>query len=80
LDDIKYISYIIRILEKYPPLTIRLNSQFEFFKACLKNNLKVSKKDSLYFFSRNKKLNFTSKFTIINKFNNKLIDPNYFHA
>lgn len=80
MDDIKYISYIIRILEKYPPLTIRLNSQFEFFKACLKNNLKVSKKDSLYFFSRNKKLNFTSKFTIINKFNNKLIDPNYFHA
>jgi hypothetical protein len=80
LDDIKYISYIIRILEKYPPLTIRLNSQFEFFKACLKNNLKVSKKDSLYFFSRNKKLNFTSKFTIFDKFNNKLIDPNYFHA
>ena len=80
MDDIKYISYVIRILEKYPPLTIRLNSQFEFFKACLINNLKVSKKDSLYFFSRNRKLKFTSKFTIINKFNNKLIDPNYFHA
>jgi hypothetical protein len=80
LDDRKYVPYIIGILEKYPPLTIRLYSQFEFFKACLTNNFKVPMKDSSFFVSWNKKLESTSKFTIINKFNNKLINSNYFHA
>lgn len=80
MDDRKYVPYIIGILEKYPPLTIRLYNQFEFFKACLANNFKVSIKDSLYFFSKNKKLKSTYKFTIFNKFNNKHINPNYFYT
>jgi hypothetical protein len=61
-------------------LTIRLNSQFEFFKACLTKNqfLKVSVKEDLFLFSRNKKL--SPKFSIINKFNNRLINSNYFYV
>lgn len=81
-DNKEYIPYIMKIFEKYPPLTSRLSCELEFFKACLIKNLffKVSIKDSLlYRFFRDRKLKFSSKFRFINKFNNTFITYSYFY-
>jgi hypothetical protein len=72
----------MKIFDKYPPLTIRLYNQFAFFKACLTKNLffKVYSRDDLYSFSINRKLKLSSELNIINKFNNKKIDSNFFYV
>ena len=61
-------------------MTIRLYNQFEFFKACLKKNLflKISGKNNLYLLKKNQKFN--TKFSTLNKFNNRFINSNYFYV
>jgi len=82
LDDKKCIFYIMKIFENYPPLTTRLYNQFAFFKACLTKNLflKSSTRNDLYNFLNNRKSRLDFKINIVNKFNNKKIDSNFFCA
>jgi hypothetical protein len=51
-DDKERIVEIIKIFEKYPPLTARKYCQLEFMKACLKHNnieLYLKERDNKYF-------------------------------
>jgi hypothetical protein len=50
VDNKKVLSNIIKIFEKYPPITYRLNAQLIFLKSCLVHN-----SINLYFGQRNNK-------------------------
>lgn len=67
VDNKISIINIIKIFEKYPPLTYRLNAQLLFMKNCLINN-----DIKMYFDQRNKKYLFRDIFI-------QNIDSNYFN-
>lgn len=64
VEDIKErIIEIIKILEKYPPLTARKFCQLEFMKTCLKHNnveLYLKERDSKYLTAKNNIFQFTT--------------------
>lgn len=66
VDDKKLIMNIIKIFDKYPPLTYRLQTQLLFMKSCLLHN-NIDK----YFEERNNKY-------LMNKSYNLNINNNYF--
>jgi autonomous glycyl radical cofactor GrcA len=66
VNDRKLIIDIIKIFDKYPPLTSRLHAQLSFLKSCL-----LHKDIDKYFKERDRKY-------LTNKLNKKNIGSNYF--
>lgn len=72
-DNKKIILSLLTILEKYPPLTTRLNCQLIFLKECLSHS-SVER----YLLTRNGK--YLSQADLLQKFNSNFNIPNYFNG
>jgi hypothetical protein len=74
VDKRKNIIDLVKIFDKYPPLTSRLQCQLEFLKACLKEN-------SVDLYLKNRNLKYSNQLNKIKLLElNNLIILNYFSS